>query len=199
MSQREWINWQAAIYLHHIIYLMDNTKIEEAYNQTFPGLTLYYRDCELKQDLISKYAVDQILMERRFTDVSSFAEGLSKNLRFAIASNKAVDMGSMNPDVAKFGFNLISAPSHYKVLDVYSIGNRTQILLLNFDEQYIDVFNSTVTNLDEKVIDMARDSLDKKIAMKPSEVLYEREWAERTQSPIGMSDRGEFFSADVEE
>lgn len=172
---------------------MENTKIEEAYNDTFSGLTMFYRDCELKQELISKYQADQILMERGFTDVSSFAQGLSKTLRYAIASNKAVNMGQINPDVVKFGFNLISAPSHYKVLDIYTIGNQTQILLLHFDEKFIDIFRSTKSNIEEKVIVMGRESMDKKIQMKPNDDLNGKEWTERTQFPIGMSDNGDFF------
>lgn len=172
---------------------MENAKIEEAYNDTFSGLTMYYRDCELKQELISKYNVDQIIMERGFTDVSNFAEGLSKNLRYAIASNKAVNMGQINPDVAKFGFNLISAPSHYKVLDIYKIGNQTQILLLHFDEKFIDIFKSTKSNIEKKVIGMGRQSLDKKIQMRPNDDLNGKEWSERTQFPIGMSNNGDFF------
>lgn len=172
---------------------MDNTKIEEAYNDTFSGLTMYYRDCELQQDLISKYKVDQIIMERGFTDVSSFAEGLGKKLRYAIASNKAVNMGQINPDVAKFGFNLISAPSYYKVLDMYTIGDQTQILLLNFNEKYLDIFKSVKSNIEEKVVGMGRESFDKKIQMKPNEILNGKEWTERTQFPIGMSDSGDFF------
>jgi len=172
---------------------MENSKIEEAYNDTFSGLTMYYRDCELKQELISKYKTDQILMERGFTDVSSFAEGLGKKLRYAIASNKAVNMGQINPEVAKFGFNLISAPAHYKVLDIYTVGSQTQILLLHFDEKFIDIFKSTKSNVEEKVVGMGRESLDKKIQMKPNEDLNGKEWTERTQFPIGMSDGGDFF------
>lgn len=172
---------------------MNNTRIEEAYNHTFSGLTMYYRDCELSQELISNYKIDQILMERGFTDVSSFAEGMSKKLRYAIASNKAVNMAQVNPDVAKFGFNLISAPSFYKVLDIYKVDDHVQILLLHFDEQFMDVFKATKSNIEEQVIQMGRESLDKKIVMKPNSDLNGKEWTERTQFPIGMSDQGEFF------
>lgn len=42
---------------------MDNKQIEEIYNQTFGGLTLFYRDILLMEDLISKYKVEQILIE----------------------------------------------------------------------------------------------------------------------------------------
>lgn len=177
---------------------MDTNKIEEAYNDTFSGLTMYYRDCDLKQEYILRYSVGQILMERGFTDVSSYAEGLDKNLRYAIASNKAVYMGQINPEVAKFGFNLISAPSYYKILDIYTIGDQTQILLLNVDEKYIDIFKSTQTNIEEKVIGMGRASLDKKIKMEPSNILYEKFWIDRTQFPLGMSDNGVFFLPNVE-
>ena len=172
---------------------MDSAKIEEAYNETFSGLTMYYRDCELKENLISKYEIGQIIMERGFTDVSSFAEGLGKNLRYAIASNKAVNMSQINPDVAKFGFHLISAPSYYKVLDIYKVGEQTQVLLLHFDEKFLEIFKSTKTNIEEKVMGMGRESLDKKIQMKPNEALNGKEWTERTKFPIGVTENGNFF------
>lgn len=172
---------------------MENTKIEEAYNETFSGLTMYYRDCELKQDLISKYGIDQIILERGFSDVSSFAEGLEKNLRYVITSNKAVNIGQIIPDAAKFGFHLISASSLYKVLDIYKIGNYTQILLLHFDEKYLEIFKSTKSNVEEKVVEMGKESLDRKIQMNPSKVLNGKEWTERTQFPVGMFDNGDFF------
>ncbi len=172
---------------------MDKVTIEKAYNDTFPGLTMYYKDCELKEHLIHNYTIDQILMERGFTDVSSFAKGLSKNVRYAIASNKAVNMSKVNPDVSRFGFHLISAPSYYKVLDMYTIKNQTQILLLHFEKEYIDIFKSMKSNIEKNIIKMGRQSLDKKIKMRPSEVLYEKAWLDRTQLPIGMSDNGEFF------
>ena len=172
---------------------MEDNRIEEAYNDTLSGLTMYYRDCELEEEFISKYSVDQIIMERGFTDVSSFAEGLGKNLRYAIASNKAVEMGQINPDVLKYGFNLISAPSYYKVLDIYKIESQTQILILNFDEKYLNIFKTVKSNIEEKVIGMGRESFDKKTKLNPNEILNDEFWTERTKFPIGMSENGEFF------
>lgn len=172
---------------------MDHKKIEEAYNETFSGLTMYYRDCKLDAAHILKYKNNQILLERGFTDVSAFAQGLGTNLRYAIASNKAVNMAQVNPDVAKYHFHLIAAPSHYKVLDIYKIGDQTQILLLHFDPKFMSIFDGTNSNIEEKVIGMGRDSFDKKTQMQPNEVLYDDYWTERTQFPIGMSDKGIFF------
>ncbi|MCG8574449.1 MAG: hypothetical protein MI810_06140 [Flavobacteriales bacterium] len=172
---------------------MDKNQLQETYNNTFAGLTMYYRDCELKADFVSKYQPFQILMERGFTDVSSFAEGLGKNLRYAIASNQARYMGQINPDVAKYGFNLIQSGAYYKVLDVYTIGDQTQVLLLHFNETYLDVFKSTTSNIEEQVIEKGRASFDQKIKLQPNPDLYDANWQQRTSFPIGMSDTGEFF------
>jgi len=172
---------------------MEDSEIEKAYNHTFSGLTMYYRDCELAQVLISKYKVGQILMERGFTDVSPFAEGMSKTLRYAIASNKATNMVELNPDVAKYGLHLISAPSYYKVLDRFIVEKQIQLLLLHIDIKYIDLFKSTKSNIEEKIIRMGRESLVKKLTMRPNKELTSKEWTKRTNHPIGMSDNGEFF------
>lgn len=174
---------------------MEHSHIEAAYDETFGGLTMYYRDAELNPDFISKYTINQILLERGFTDVSGFAEGLSTNLRYAIASNKARNVGQINPNVRKYRFHIISAPSSYKVLDIYKIGTQTQILLLHFDAKFTPVFSEINSSIEEKVIGMGRDSFDKKIQMTPNAALNEPEWRKRTQFPIGMSDSGKFFLA----
>ncbi|MFK7747224.1 MAG: hypothetical protein AB8B65_02410 [Kordia sp.] len=177
---------------------MDHKEIEEAFNETFAGLTMYYRDCNLNPSYISKYEKNQILLERGFTDVSNFAQGMHANLRYAIASNKAVNMAQVNPEVRKFGFHLIAAPSHYKVLDIYKIDEQTQVLLLHFDKKFEAIFSETNSNIEEKVIGMGRQSLDKKIQMEPNKALHENEWTQRTQFPIGMSDTGNFFYTAVD-
>ncbi|QHI38466.1 hypothetical protein IMCC3317_38590 [Kordia antarctica] len=177
---------------------MEHSKIEEAYNETFGGLTMFYRDCELNPYFISKYTKNQILQERGFTDVSTFAEGLSTNLRYAIASNKARDLTQINPNVKKYGFCIIQSSSHYKVLDIYKIGAQTQILLLHFDEKFTPVFSGTKSNIEENVIKKGRESFDKKLQMKPNVFLNEDEWKQRTQFPIGMSDAGDFFLASAD-
>ena len=61
---------------------MNNKQIEEIYNQTFGGRTLFYRDTTLPDHLISKYTVGQILTERGFTDMSYRGGGISTNLRY---------------------------------------------------------------------------------------------------------------------
>src|SRR4051812_24493777 len=109
---------------------MDNQKIEEICNRTFAGLTLFYRDTNLDPGHIAKYKTGQILCERGFTDMTFKGGGLDGNLRYLIASARAKDVSSILPDMSKYGLSLLSSGSFFKVLDVYSIGDKTQVLLL---------------------------------------------------------------------
>ena len=173
---------------------MDNLKIEEIFNQTFPGLSLLYRDVELSNDLISKYKVGQIIHERGFTDTSKFGGGPTRKLRYLIASAYGRDLSMFDPNAAKFGLILISSGAYFKVLDVYEKDGKTQILLLNIPETGIELFSSTTTNIEQQVIEEGRQSFDEKINAEPIMTLSTDEWKERTQFPIGMDDKGIFFS-----
>ncbi len=154
---------------------------------------MYYRDCELSEDLVTRYKVDQIIQERGFTDISNQAEGLAKNVRFAIASNSASNLGEINPGVAKYGFHLIPSGAYFKVLDIYKIEHKTQIMLMHFNEAYLEIFNSTKSNIEDKMVLVGRKSLDTKIVMQPHSILNNEEWTARTADPIGMSKTGTFF------
>ena len=108
---------------------MNNTEIEEIYKQTFSGLTLFYRDTTLSEGLISKYQIGQILTERGFTDMTYKDGGLVTNCRYLIASANAKDLSAFNPDSKQFGHVLLTSNAFFKVLDIYKIGNKTQIFL----------------------------------------------------------------------
>jgi len=117
---------------------MDNEQIEEIYNQTFGGLTLFYRDTTLSENLISKYKVGQILTERGFTDMSFKGGGLATNFRYLIASANGKDLSAFNPNSEQFGHILLSSNAFFKVLDIYKIEDKTQVFLLEIPETAID-------------------------------------------------------------
>lgn len=172
---------------------MENKQIEEIYNQTFGGLTLFYRDTSLSENLISKYSVGQILTERGFTDMSYKGGGLATNFRYLIASANAKDLSAFNPDSAKFGHVLLSSNAYFKVLDIYKIGSKTQVFLLEIPVTAVDFFASATSNIEEDITKKARESFDTKINSEPIAELQTKEWRERTEFPIGMNDKGEFF------
>lgn len=172
---------------------MDNTDIASLYNQTFTDLGLFYRDTTLAEELIAKYKVGQILMERGFTDMSYKGGGLATNLRYLIASAHAKDLSMFNPDGAEAGHVLLSSNAFFKVLDVYRIGNKTQIFLLNFPPVGVELFSSNTSNVEDDVVKVAREKFDTLINKPLISELQTHDWKDRTKAPVGMSDEGEFF------
>jgi len=172
---------------------MDNKQIEEIYNQTFGGLTLFYRDTNLEENLISKYEVGQILNERGFTDLTFKGGGLVTNLRYLIASANGKDVSSMFPDTIKFGHIMLKSNAFFKVLDIYKIGNKTQVFLLEIPETAIDFFTKATSNIEDDITKKARESFETKVDTEPISELQNKEWRDRTEFPIGMTDKGEMF------
>lgn len=68
---------------------MNNEEYEKIVNNVYPGLTHYVRDMDLDEELINKYKVNDIILERAFTDCTSLISGLTKNVRYSIFSNDA--------------------------------------------------------------------------------------------------------------
>ena len=112
---------------------MTNEEIQGIMNSTFGGLTIFCRDAELDESLISKYQPNQIIMERGFTDVSHKIGGISKNCRFLVASSKGKDLSMFSPN-PEFGHITIHSKAFFKVLDIQKENGKTQILLLNIPE-----------------------------------------------------------------
>lgn len=172
---------------------MDNKQIEEIYNQTFGGLTLFYRDTTLSENLISKYQVGQILTERGFTDMTYKGGGLATNFRYLIASANGKDLSAFNPESAKFGHILLSSNAFFKVLDIYKIDDKTQVFLLEIPASAVDFFASANSSVEEDIVKKARESFDTKYNAEPIPELQTQDWKQRTEFPIGMSDKGELF------
>ncbi len=172
---------------------MNNKEIAEIYNQTFGGLTLFYRDTTLSEDLISKYKAGQILFERGFTDMSFKSGGLSSNCRYLIASAFGKDVSSIMPDTIEFGHIMLGSGAFFKVLDVYKIGDKSQIFLLNIPENVIGFFQKATSSVENDIVIKARENFDSKINSEPLTELQKNEWKDRTQFPIGMNEKGEFF------
>lgn len=172
---------------------MDNKQIEEIYNQTFGGLALFYRDTTLSENLISKYRVGQILTERGFTDMPYKGGGLTTNFRYLIASAHAKDVSAINPESAKSGHVVLKSNAFFKVLDIHKIGEKTQIFLLEIPEKSLEFFASTTSNIEADITKKAKERFELKINSDPIPELQTQEWKNRTQFPIGMNDKGEFY------
>jgi hypothetical protein len=102
-------------------------RIEEIINWTLPGMTMYYRDTNLSQEIIDKYETGKTFRSQTFVDVSNYAGKPTTNCRFIFASSKAAPLFRVSPATEKWGLHSINCNSYFKVLDVYKKENVTQI------------------------------------------------------------------------
>jgi len=175
---------------------MKNARLKAIYNETFSDLKLFYRDTTLSHELISNYKVGQIIKEKGFTDMSFIGGGLSGNCRYLIASSEARELSKFNPDSVKNGHSLLDDNSFFKVLDIQKIKDKTQIFLLNIPGNSLTLFKNSSSNLEEEIIEKARQKFINKIDSALIPELQTDNWTERTKSPIGMSDLGKLFFDD---
>ncbi len=172
---------------------MDNEQMQQIYNETFAGLTLFYRDVNLPENLISKYQVGQVIMERGYTDMSNKGGGAGSSLRYLIASAHATDMGVFNNNFSKFKLYVLPAGSYFKVLDIYTVGDKTQIFLLHVAKQWVEFFKSSISNVEKDIDQTARHNFDTKVNSPVNQDLQAPEWTNRLAFPLGMSDEGQMF------
>ncbi|WP_010254072.1 hypothetical protein [Myroides injenensis] len=171
---------------------MDKQQIEEIFNETFAGLALFYRDCHLDQEVISNYKIGQIIQEKGYTDASYLSGGPSENIRYVIASAHAKDISALVPQMEQYGYVMLKSNSYFKVLDIFKLENKTQILLLEIPEQTVDFFSNNSSNIEEQIIEKAREKFKSIITLEPHPALQTKEWIERTSAPLGMNENGEF-------
>lgn len=166
---------------------------EEIFNWTYPGAILYYKDCALKESIVAKFTKDKIIRNGYFLDVSARGGGMHFNTRFLIASSKAAKLYEINPDNEPYGHCCINTNSYFKILDVYSIGNKTQIFLLHIPAKGLGFFDRTHSNTDDTFIRKARESFEHKVDTEPIKELLEPFWLKRTNFPVGMDAYYNFY------
>ncbi|HEY5556603.1 hypothetical protein [Acetobacterium sp.] len=167
-------------------------KVEEIINFTYRGLTLLIRDTNLG-NLDSKYEVGMILRELGFTDASLHRGGLLTTHRMAILSNHYADLQAYEYGT-NWGLCVMDQGSYFKVLDQYTIEDKTQITLLHLPENDWEIFGECHTNVDPKVVNIIRNDFEKSIILAPAPELSTNQWLKRCSYPIGMTDEGGLFS-----
>ncbi|GAA5042803.1 hypothetical protein GCM10011506_45680 [Marivirga lumbricoides] len=171
---------------------MTNEEIQSIMNSTFSGLAIFCRDLALDENLISKYEKDQIIMERGFTDVSHRIGGMAKNCRYLVASSNGKDVSMLSPN-PEFGHIMLQSNSFFKILDIQKENGKTQILLLNIPEEGVPIFSKSKINIEDQVIERAKEIFKESISSAPVSELQSNNWIERTSFPLGMNQEGVFF------
>ena len=172
---------------------MDKINIEILYNEIFGKPFIYYRDLHLAQNLITSYKTNQIIMERGFTDMTSFSEGLSTNCRYTIITSSAKNISMFNPILEELGHVVLAAGTFFKVLDVYTLDNKTQIILLQIPKHGIPFLKVNNFNSEKKIVSQLRSQFTQKITQPILKITQTKEWLERVSNPIGMNQEGVLF------
>lgn len=168
-------------------------RLPNLFMETFSQVALFHRDTDLDEKLVSKYEVGQLLAERGFTDMSYKQSGMAKRIRFAIISNRAADLSQMDANAERYGFAVLPNDSFFKVIDIYEVNGKKQIMLLHFPVYGAAIMQHAHPEVVDSIIEQVRKQFDDSLTTSPLPDLQEEEWVQRTAFPIGMSDEGEFF------
>lgn len=164
--------------------------LESILNWTLPGLQFLYRDTDYPFDTASLYSKLTLFRAGFFIDCSARAGKLTKKTRFIIASAHSAPMWAMMPmdeDMNEWRMHTLHFNSYFKVMDVYQVGDKTQVLLLHIPYQGISLFHPETSmqfNFEGvaklNLVEMARKSFDAKMQMEPIQALESKAWVGRT-------------------
>ncbi len=194
------IDWEYTEYLkdaypyvdHHKNPLEDEQSPEyRVYSSVLLGASRYVRDVNLKEDLASKYEIGQIITEKAFVDASTKIGGMVTSHRYMILSQYFSDLSQFEHGT-DWALHTAKNGSRFKVLDIYTIGDKTQILLLQLPDGFEEIFEGTI-ELEDKIIKRERKNFAEDWQKDVFEELATEEWLARCGFPLGMSDEGEFF------
>ena len=166
---------------------------QKAADDTFPGLQMFVRDVNLPPVCAAKYRPGMIIRERAFTDASCRVMGMVTTHRYAILSNHMHDFGPFEHGT-NWGLFVGQRDSHFKVLDIYECRGKTQISLLHLpDDEQWKLFEKAEFDIEEKVIEMARQRFENKAFTEPIPELSNEKWLDRCRFPLGMDENGNLF------
>jgi hypothetical protein len=173
---------------------MENSEImeyENACNKIFPGLQMFVRDTFLTKEIEKKYEIGKIIKDPTFCDVSCRVGGLVTTHRFAILSNRFVNIEYFE-DGTNWGLCVCKRNSYFKILDVYKINKKTQISLLHLDENW-KLFENQKSNVEDDIVNMCQERFRNKVNFPPIPELATKEWLERLLYPIGIDPQNNYI------
>ena len=158
---------------------------------TFVGASRYVRDVNLDEKLAGRYEIGQIIHERGFVDASKRIGGMVTSHRYLILSSYMADFSGFE-DGTNWGLHVANRGSKFKVVDIYTVGDKTQILLLQLPDGFESAFVNR-TGVEEEFIERERENFEKDLKRDVIEELAGEIWLERCKFPLGMDENGEFF------
>ena len=194
------IDWEYTEYLknaypyvdHHKNPLDDPQSAEyNVYRTILLDASRYVRDANLKDELAERYEPGQIITEKAFVDASNRIGGMAASHRYLFLSGYFANLSGFEHGT-NWGLHTAKNGSRFKVLDIFRVEDKTQILLLQLPEGFEEVFEGTIDLVDQ-IIERERRNFEDDLKKDVIPELATDEWLERCSFPIGMNDDGEFF------
>jgi hypothetical protein len=143
-----------------------------------------YRDQSAAPITISQYVVSESVTEPAFVDCSKLRGGVLErcNLRYLILSNMGADLSPLNANAKKFGLVVLPRGLTWKILDKYTVGGKTQILLVPEKEADNHLIGQTIM--------AARKDFQELYDAPPVPNLNTNDWKDRLFFPVGLAEDG---------
>lgn len=188
---------------------------EQIVNWILPGLQLFYRDTDTDIDVDRMYPVGKVLRTGFYTSVSTKLQRPAQNTRFLIATGHAAllcsdENGNVNetglsfsPRAEEWRHAVISKNAWLKVLDVYKVGDITQIFMIQIPETAAMFLgdNETIFNFINEaggsgttLVEIARRSFDEKMKQLVHPRSTDTDWVALMSRPIGYTLKGQPYS-----
>lgn len=164
-------------------------------NEVFGKSGAFYRDTTLSNEILEMYKVNIIFQEPTFCDATFKRSGMLASHRYQIISSNArsLDIFSENP---QWGHCVWQTGRYFKVIDKTSIGEYTQITLLEIPEDLLLYFQTDLLAFIEKEFALqAVKDFEEVVNLPPLHELNVRDWLDRVVDPLGINDELEFFKS----
>lgn len=162
------------------------------YKTTYENSCLFVHDINLPHDWVKKYEIGALIKEKGFVDMTDKIGQMTTSHRYAIISNHVGNLSQFEQET-NWNLHTASSNSKFKVLDVYTFNEKTQILLLhlidNLEEFFVD--NATI---DEEYVNNARKTFEESFEQEIIREVNTPQWLERCSFPIGLDNDGNLWN-----
>ena len=145
------------------------------------------RDVVLHHDELALYRVGRFFREASLFDCTALFGGIVGNTRMMVITSSPRGLGHLSerPD---WGLTVVGANELFKVLDVQTLKEKTQITVAHVPAAFEAYFRSSDAWLFDKwTVPQAQEDFRKALEMEAIGVHLEEEWRRRVERPPGMS------------
>ena len=161
---------------------------------TYENTGLFVHDINLPEEFAQKYEIGALIKERGFVDMTNKIGQMTTSHRYAIISNHVGNLSQFEHGT-NWGLHTAASGSKFKVLDVFTFKEKTQILILHLIDNLEDFFVDNDT-IDEECVAWARNIFVESFEKEVIEEVNSEEWLERCSFPIGMDNEGNIWNLD---